>query len=117
VDILDMGGTFLGPMEVINLYNKARKLAPPRFLIMRVNPITWSHIEDQAIPTHVIQYGDTPGPMGRTVLRLACVKPAPAIADGIAVVKDTNTEVGDVVFEIHGVPEIVMKGYSLAAKS
>src|ERR1700675_3985441 len=103
-------------MAIIDLYNKARKLAPPRFLTIRVHPDTWKHVMSESEPTHVIQYGDTPGPLGKKILRLACVKPPSGIMDGIAIVMDDKTEVGSIVLEIHGIPEIIMRGFSIAAK-
>lgn len=111
MDILDKGGVYLSPMEIISLYQAARKLAPPRFLTMKVHPDTWKHIEGEAVPTHVIQYGDTPGPVGTKIRRMACVMPPSGIADGIAVKEDSTLKPGEIVIEIHGVAEQVYRNY------
>jgi hypothetical protein len=113
MDILDMQGAKLDAMEIISLYSKARKLAPPRFLTMRLHPDTWKWIDVQSTPTHVIQYGDTPGPVGSRIRRLACVMPPSGIADGIAVKEDSTLAPGEIVIEIHGVAEQVYKNYGI----
>lgn len=116
MDIIDAQGATLDAMEIISLYAKARKLAPPRFLTMKVHPETWKHIQDQAIPTHVIQYGDTPGPVGTKIRRMACVMPPNGISDGIAVKEDPLLKTGEIVIEIHGIPEIIWKGYAITSQ-
>jgi hypothetical protein len=113
MDIIDRGGLYLSPMEIIKLYQEARKLAPPRFLTMKLHPDTWSHIDGESTPTHVIQHGDTPGPVGTRIRRLACVMPPSGIADGIAVKEDSTLAQGEIVIEIHGVPEKVYKNYGI----
>jgi hypothetical protein len=112
-----MAGASLDAMAIIDLYNKARKLAPPRFLTIRVHPDTWKHVESESEPTHVIQYGDTPGPLGKKILRLACVKPPSGIADGISIVMDPKVDVGEIILEIHGIPEQVYRNYGITTKS
>lgn len=108
-----MQGAKLDAMEIISLYGKARKLAPPRFLTMRLHPDTWRHIESQAVPTHVIQYGDTPGPVGTRIRRMACVQAPNGVNDGIAVKEDNTLAPGEIVVEIHGIAEIVFRNYGI----
>lgn len=90
----------------IQCYWEARKLAPARFLTLRLTPAMYKSIEKASQAPEVIQIGSQPGPLGTLVQKIACVKPANGTGDGITIVQDEKADPNRLVFEIHGSPEL-----------
>jgi hypothetical protein len=93
----------------IRAYQEALKLAPGRFLTLRLNPLLWDQLESQAEEiTHVVHSQEAVGPLGKKILKVACVPAPNALGEGIAVERDKKTDPGKMSFEIHGTEELVV---------
>lgn len=90
----------------IRAYQEALKLAPGRFLTLRIHPETWHTIlADAEEITHVVHSMEILGPLGRRLLKVACVPAPKAIGEGVTVVQDKEIDPRKFVFEIHGTAE------------
>ena len=105
----DAKGSALTPILFIKIYGIARKLAPPRFLTMRLNKDRYDELYKCAEPEESIQLGSTAGPLGTVVMRVHCVRPPLGVADGIAIKIDPKMEPDELVFERHGQIEFVVE--------
>lgn len=109
---LNCGGRPFGLALFIRAYGEALKVAPGRFLTLRIHPSTWELLIAEAEEiTHVVHWQEVMGPLGRRQVRVACVPAPKGLGDGIAVVQDRETERNKLVFEIHGIPEIEVSGF------
>lgn len=100
----------LHPTLFIGIYKEAKTLAPPRFLTLRLHPDRYAEIYKMAEVPESIQMGNTPGPLGKQIMRVACIKPPMGVGDGMAVIQDPNCGPDTLTFEIHGVPELIIEG-------
>ena len=104
---LDVNGSRLTLAIFIKAYREARKLAPARFLTLRINPSTFDQlVAECADVAEVVQIGDTPGPLGKKVTRVACVPAPTGVGDGVAIVKDKEADPSKLEFKIHGITEL-----------
>lgn len=108
--ILKMEGRKFSPLMFIELYKEARKLAPPRFLTLRLHPNRYKELYAFAEIPESIQIGNTLGPMGRILVRVCCVRAALGVADGIVIREDDTCPLDTLYFDIHGQPELVVQG-------
>ncbi|MBU6231671.1 hypothetical protein KGP36_03300 [Patescibacteria group bacterium] len=105
---VNAAGAKLTPTLFIDLYHRAKKLAPPRFLTLRIHPDRYKELYALAEIPESIQIGPTPGPLGRQIVRVACIKPPLGVADGIAIQLDDKADPSKMVFEIHGIAEMIV---------
>lgn len=105
---LDASGAKLNALLFIEAFETAKKLAPARFLTMRLHPDRWGDINRYAVIPQSIQVGDTPGPLGLHVTRINCIKPPLGVSDGIVVKVDDKADPDKLYFSIHGVLEFVV---------
>jgi hypothetical protein len=111
---IDLNGQPLSLGMFIRAYGEALKLAPGRFLTLRVFPRTWELITLQAEEiTHVVHQQEISGPLGRRLLKVACVPAPNAIGEGITVERDEQTHPTELVFEIHGSAELYVKNFAV----
>lgn len=106
--VIDAKGRKLDELLFIESYRAAIKQAPARYLTLRVHPDRYKELFDIADVPESIQMGETPGPLGRRIMRIACVKPANGINDGVAIKQDDKFDPNQLAFEIHGIPEIMV---------
>lgn len=106
---MDAGGSTLTPQLFIQVYREVKKFSPPRFLTLRLHSDRYKELYKLADIPESIQLGPTPGPMGRQIIRVACIRPPAGVGDGIAVVQDDETDPSKLVFEIHGIAEFVVE--------
>jgi hypothetical protein len=109
----NMAGAKLGPITFIQIYEEAQKLAPPRFLAIRMHPDRYQDIYQMALPTKSIQLGLTPGPLGKSIMRVACIKPPTGVNDGMTVIQDQTLDPLQLIFDIHGITEMVVENFTV----
>lgn len=109
---INANGSKLTPKLFIELYREAKKLAPPRYLTMRLHPETYKDILILADIPESIQLGPTPGPLGKQIMRVACIRPPLGVSDGIAIQQDSEMSRGCIGFYIHGNLELQVEGLS-----
>ena len=114
---INCGGAKFTPQLFIKLYAEARKLSPPRFMSLRIHPDRLKELDDFSSLPETIQMGFTTGPLGRSVLRVCCIRNPSSLGDGITVSSDPTCEPDRLYFDIHGNPELVAEniGYDSAA--
>lgn len=110
---LNAGGAKLDAISFIKYYDMATKVSPPRYLTLVVCDAVAKAINVMAAPPKAIQWGDTPGPMGKRITRICCITPPRGVQQGIALKVDPAIPVGRLVFEIHGIPELVIDNLTL----
>lgn len=104
---LDCKGSPLRLGLFIKAYLEALKLAPGRFLTLRIHPDTWHTIvADAEELTHVVHSTEILGPLGRRLIKVACVPAPKAIGEGVTVAEDKETDPRRFIFEIHGSAEL-----------
>ena len=103
---IDAAGAQFSAEKFIEWFREAKKLAPARFLSLRLTPFRYQELLSVSQAPEVIQIGNTPGPLGINIQRVACVKPANGTGDGITIVQDEKADPKRLVFEIHGSPEL-----------
>jgi hypothetical protein len=103
----------------IDYYAAAGKLSPPRFLTLRLHPDKYKELYVLADIPMSIQMGYTLGPMGRQEMRVTCIKPPLGVANGVAIVQDDTVDPTQLIFQIHGIAELVVENlaYDAPAKS
>jgi hypothetical protein len=106
---LKMGGVKLTPKLFIELYAEAKKLAPPRFMTLRLHPDKYNELYILADVPESIQLGPTLGPLGKRIMRVCCVRGPIGVSDGIAINQDPKCDKDKLFFEIHGLPELVIE--------
>jgi len=104
---IDAKGQALSLALFIEAYRAARKLVPARFLVLRISPGMFEHLkrECEAV-TEVVQIGEQVGHLGKVVTRIACVKPASGLGDGVSVNQDKECGPSRMEFLVHGAVEI-----------
>ena len=102
---LDAEGQKLSAMLFIRAFAEARKLAPPRYLALRLTPDLYKALLSVAEAPEVIQLGRAPGRPGQTVLKVNCVKPPFGIGDGIEIQAADDAAAGTLQFLLHGIAE------------
>jgi len=111
---IDATGSRLTANLFISTYRMVRKLAPPRFLTLKVHPDVYKVIYSLADIPESIQLGETPGPLGKTIMRVNCVKPPMGVSDGVAIVQDEKADPTQLVFQIHGITELVLQNLKVS---
>lgn len=94
----------------IDLYHEARKIAPPRYLTIRLNQDRYNELYKLADIPESIQVGYTPGPLGKRIMRVTCVKPPLGVGDGIAIQVDHTMPPDRIEISVHGIPEMIIEG-------
>lgn len=112
MQIIEKNGEALTPTLFIEIFHEAKKIAPPRFLSLRLNKVKYDEIQRFAEVPESIQMGQVLGNLGKKVTRISCIKPPMGVSDGILMVIDPEVEPDMLVFEIHGIPEYVIRGLS-----
>lgn len=103
---VDCKGAKLSPKLFITIYTQAKKLAPPRFLTLKLHPDVYQSLFELADVPESIQLGIVPGPMGKQITKINCIKPPLGVSDGCTVVQDSTITADRLVFSIHGIDEI-----------
>lgn len=109
MQVLKLGGKKFTPTLFIELYAEARKLSPPRFMTLRLNPTRYQELYSFADIPESVQLGPVVGVLGRPLMRVCCVKLPSALGDGIAIKQDDTCDMDKLYFEIHGQPELVIE--------
>jgi hypothetical protein len=109
MQILKMAGEKFTANLFIKLYGEARKLSPPRFMTLRLHPDRYKELYVMADIPESIQLGPTLGPLGRSVIRVACIRPPLGVSDGIVIKEDPTCDMDKLYFDIHGQPELVIE--------
>lgn len=105
---IDAQGKPLTAALFIEVYHAARNLAPPRFLTLRLNPARLEDLNGIASIPEVVHVGPTPGPLGKKILRVQCVRAPEGVSDGIAIETDEKMDATKLSFEIHGIEEMAV---------
>jgi hypothetical protein len=105
----DAQGQAINPVLFITIYREAKKLAPARFMTLRVHPDLYAELYKLADIPESIQMGVTPGPLGKMIMRVCCIKPPLGVGDGVAIEQDLKADPTKMVFEIHGIQELVVE--------
>lgn len=103
---IDANGQNLSVMLFIQAFHKAQGLAPNRFITLRLHPGRYRELLAASEAPEVILLGDTPGPLGKTIHRVQCVKPPQSVYDGMAVLQDDKADPNKLEFQIHRVTEM-----------
>lgn len=86
---------------VAKAYKEATKLAPPRFMTLRLHPTRLKEVEDLSSVIS-LQLGIVIGNLGKRTTKLACVSAPNGISQGITVKPDPEVGMSKLLFEIHG---------------
>lgn len=104
---IDAGGQALSLALFIKVFKAAKKLAPARFLTLRIHPLTFQELNElHEHITDVIQVGEMVGHLGKKVTRIACVPAPNGLGDGVIVNQDKECEPTRIEFQIHGAVEL-----------
>jgi hypothetical protein len=109
MQVVDAQGARLDAKLFIASYLAIIKLAPARFLTLRLHPDVYKAIFALADIPMSIQVGNVPGPIGRQVLKVACIKPPMGVNDGITIVQDPKADPTKLEFLLHGVLAAVVE--------
>jgi hypothetical protein len=107
---INCAGAKFTPQLFIKLYAEARKLSPARFMTLLIPPNRYRQLYAFAEVPEAIQMGSTPGPLGRPIERVCCVKYPSGLGDGMGIKQDENMDKNSLVFSIHGQPELIVEG-------
>ena len=102
-------GSQLTPELFINTFREAKKLSPARFMTLRIHPTRYHTLYAIASVPESIQIGTVMGPLGKPVVRVNSIKPPIGVNDGVAVIVDPKADPTKLVWEIHGIPELVLE--------
>ena len=106
---IDANGSKLTPQIFILAFHQAQTLAPPRFLTLRLHPKRFGDLETASKIPEVIQLGNTPGPIGRLILRVNCIKPPFGLGDGVQIVQDDEADETKLQFLVQNAVELEVK--------
>jgi hypothetical protein len=106
---LDAAGAKLSPKLFIETFRTVKKEAPARFWNLRLHPDRYKELYMAADVPESIQLGVVVGPLGKPETRVNCIKPPMGVTDGIKIIQDSTADPGMLVFELHGIPEIVLQ--------
>lgn len=112
---LDMCGESLTATNFCRIWEAARKVAPPRFMTAKMHPTIYEKIEGHACVPLSIQLGPTHGPLGKQIWRVNCVRPMMSVSDGIAIVKDITVDPHKIIFQVHGIDELIVENIGYVA--
>src|SRR5271155_696639 len=110
---VDTNGARLNPKLFISIFRDVVKLAPARFLTMRLHTDRYKELYALADIPESIQVGTVPGMLGRVVTKVNCVKPPVGVNDGIMLIIDPKADPDKLEFSIHGIPEYVVKNLAV----
>lgn len=110
---IDAQGQRLDTMLFIRIYGVARKTAPARFLTLIMHPDRYKELESIAAPSESVQVGVMAGPMGRKITKVISIKPPMGVSDGVTITQDSNADPSRLVFNLHGIPEIVVENLAI----
>jgi hypothetical protein len=118
MEVVKLGGEKFSNRVFIQLYARARKLSPPRFMSLRLHPDRYKDLYGFADLPEIIQLGSTLGPLGRRIDRVCCIRYPSGLGDGMAIKQDPTCDPDKLYFEVHGQPELVVEelGYETAPK-
>jgi hypothetical protein len=107
---IDANGGRLTLAVFIKAYKEARKLAPARFLQLRIHPDVLERLIDEAEGvTEIVQFGTFTGHLGKQVTKVACVAAPNGLGDGMQIAPDEKADPTRLEFQIHGVTELEVK--------
>ena len=106
---INCAGALFTPQLFIKLYAEARKLSPPRFMTLRLHPDRLKELDAFSSLPETIQLGNTVGPLGKSVLRVCCIRNPSSLGDGIAIREDSACDLDKLYFDIHGNPELLVE--------
>lgn len=109
MEIYEASGEELTPTLFIKYYRQVCKVSPPRFLTLRLHPDKYKLLYSFAEVPESIQIGNVPGPLGRSIPKVACIKPPLGVANGMTITQDDKTDPTKLVFEVHGIAEVVIQ--------
>lgn len=110
MQIIDACGARLTLALFVKAYKDARKLAPARFLQLRIHPdVLETLIDDAEKITEIVQFGSFNGHLGKQVTKVACVAAPNGLGDGMIVVADKEVSRAKLEFQIHGVTELELR--------
>lgn len=78
-------------------------------MTLRLHPDRYKELYVFADVPESIQLGPVLLPLGRYGIRVNCIRPAIGIGDGITIREDVACPIDQMIFEIHGQPELVVK--------
>lgn len=110
MQVLKMEGKKLTPLLFIEMYGKAREIAPPRFVTLRMHPDRYKELYAIADIPEIIQLGPVLGPLGRTSMRVRCYRSSVGVVDGMSIKEDPTCDPGTMFFEVHGQVELQVEG-------
>jgi|ERR1700675_1259612 len=111
--MIDMAGVRLNPKLFIKVFRDVVKLAPARFLTLRIHPDRYKELYALADVPETILLGSVPGMLGRMVLKVNCIKPPSSVGDGITIIQDRETPPDQLVFLIHGIPDMIIQNLAV----
>jgi hypothetical protein len=104
---IDASGQPLTLATFIKAYKAARKLAPVRFLQLRIHPEVLERLIDEAEEiTEIVQFGSFTGHLGKQQTKVACVAAPNGLGDGMVVEQDKAADPRRLEFQIHGATEL-----------
>src|SRR5438067_2005955 len=107
METIDANQQPLGVPLFIKAYRAARKIAPARFLTIRIHPELFAQFNrEHAELTEVVQVGSFTGHLGKPVTKIACVPAANGLGDGVIVKEDLQMSTSRLEFQLHGVTEL-----------
>src|SRR5271168_3058670 len=107
---VDLAGAHLTPKVFITIFRDVVKIAPARFLTLRLHTDRYKELYALADIPESIQVGTVPGMLGRIVPKVNCVKPPAGVNDGIMLIIDPKADPDKLEFSIHGIPEYRVVG-------
>jgi hypothetical protein len=110
---VDANGVQLNPKLFIRIFRDVVKLAPARFIILRLHLARYNDLYNLADIPESIQVGSVPGMLGRMVTKVNCIKPPMGVSDGIAIIIDSRMDPDKLEFSIHGIPEYIVKNLAI----
>jgi hypothetical protein len=111
--MVDACGSRLTPKLFIQVFRDVTKLSPARFLTLRLHLDRYKELHDLADIPESIQVGQVPGMLGRMITKINCIKPPIGVSDGIQILIDCKADPSTMTFEIHGIPEMVVKNLAV----
>jgi hypothetical protein len=106
-------GARLNAKLFINTFDLAKKIAPPRFLTLRLHPDRYKELYALADVPKSIQLGMVQGPLGKRIWKVNVITPPMGVVDGMDIKQDSETDPTKLVFEVHGIPELVLENLAL----
>ena len=116
METIDANGARLTVPLFIKAFKAAKKLAPARFLTLRVHPDVWLRFgQEHEEHTEIVQVGTFTGHLGKQITRVACVAAPNGLGDGVQVNQDKEADPTRLEFQIHGATELEVVGLAATA--